>query len=107
MKNTIAYRSSLQVILGTLFAASIIANSAMSVTSLPLIAARDWKIFHEQGLDAEIILMSPALTVPAMISSEIDYFAGVGPGLVSASLSSAPCNRPKMRCANPKIKAST
>jgi ABC-type nitrate/sulfonate/bicarbonate transport system substrate-binding protein len=57
-----------------------IANSAMSVTSLPLIAAREWKIFYEQGLDAEIILMSPALTVPAMISGEIDYFAGVGAG---------------------------
>jgi ABC-type nitrate/sulfonate/bicarbonate transport system substrate-binding protein len=67
-----------------------IANSAMSVTSLPLIAARDWKLFHEQGLDAEIILMSPALTVPAMISGEIDYFAGVGPGVVSASLSGMP-----------------
>src|ERR1044071_6298644 len=67
-----------------------IANSAMSVTSLPLIAARDWKIFHEQGLDVEIILMSPAITVPAMISSEIDYFAGVGPGVVSASLSGMP-----------------
>jgi hypothetical protein len=25
-------------------------------------------------------LMSPAITVPAMISGEIDYFAGVGPG---------------------------
>ena len=67
-----------------------IANSAMSVTSLPLIAAREWKIFHEQGLDVEIILMSPALTVPAMISGEIDYFAGVGPGVVSASLSGMP-----------------
>ena len=52
----------------------------MSVTSLPLIAAREWKIFYEQGLDAEIILMSPGLTVPAMISGEIDYFAGVGAG---------------------------
>ena len=67
-----------------------IANSAMSVTSLPLIAARDWKLFHEQGLDVEIILMSPAITVPAMISGEIDYFAGVGPGVVSASLSGLP-----------------
>jgi ABC-type nitrate/sulfonate/bicarbonate transport system substrate-binding protein len=57
-----------------------IANSAMSVTSLPLVAARGWKIFREQGLDVEIILMSPAITVPAMISGEIDYFAGVGPG---------------------------
>jgi ABC-type nitrate/sulfonate/bicarbonate transport system substrate-binding protein len=67
-----------------------IANSAMSVTSLPLVAARDWKIFREQGLDVEIILMSPALTVPAMISGEIDYFAGVGPGVASASLSGLP-----------------
>ena len=67
-----------------------IANSAMSVTSLPLLAAREWKLFYEQGLDAEIILMSPALTVPAMISDEIDYFAGVGPGVGSASLSGMP-----------------
>ena len=34
--------------------------------------------------------MSPALTVPAMIAGEIDYFAGVGPGVVSASLSGLP-----------------
>ncbi len=67
-----------------------IANSALSVTSLPLIGARDWKLFHEQGLDVEIILMSPALTVPAMISGDIDYFAGVGPGVASASLSGMP-----------------
>ena len=67
-----------------------ISNSALSVTSLPLLAARDWRLFQERGLDAEIILMSPALTVPAMISGEIDYFAGVGPGVVSASLSGLP-----------------
>jgi ABC-type nitrate/sulfonate/bicarbonate transport system substrate-binding protein len=67
-----------------------IANSAMSVTSLALLAARDWKLFSERGLDAEIILMSPALTVPAMIAGEIDYFAGVGPGVVSASLGGLP-----------------
>ena len=34
--------------------------------------------------------MSPALTVPAMISGDIDYFAGVGPGVVSASLGGLP-----------------
>lgn len=67
-----------------------IANSAMSVTSLALLAAREWKLFQERGLDPEIILMSPAITVPAMISSEIDYFAGVGPGVASASLSGLP-----------------
>ncbi len=67
-----------------------ISNSAMSVTSLALLAAREWKLFQERGLDPEIILMSPAITVPAMISGEIDYFAGVGPGVVSASLSGLP-----------------
>ena len=67
-----------------------IANSAMSVTSLALLAARDWKLFYERALEPEIILMSPALTVPAMISGEIDYFAGVGPGVASASLSGLP-----------------
>jgi ABC-type nitrate/sulfonate/bicarbonate transport system substrate-binding protein len=67
-----------------------IANSAMSVTSLALLAAREWKLFSERGLEAEIILMSPAITVPAMIAGEIDYFAGVGPGVVSASLSGLP-----------------
>ncbi len=67
-----------------------ISNSALSVTSLALLAARDWKLFQERGLDVEIILMSPALTVPAMISGDIDYFAGVGPGVVSASLGGLP-----------------
>jgi ABC-type nitrate/sulfonate/bicarbonate transport system substrate-binding protein len=67
-----------------------IANSAMSVTSLPLLAAREWKLFHERGLDVEIILMSPAISVPAIVSGEIDYFAGVGPGVASASLSGLP-----------------
>jgi ABC-type nitrate/sulfonate/bicarbonate transport system substrate-binding protein len=67
-----------------------ISNSAMSVTSLGLLAAREWRYFQEGGLNVEIILMSPALTVPAMISGEIDYFAGVGPGVVSASLSGMP-----------------
>ncbi|HEX9455415.1 MAG TPA: ABC transporter substrate-binding protein [Candidatus Binatia bacterium] len=67
-----------------------ISNSAMSVTSLGLLAAREWRFFQEGGLNVEIILMSPALTVPAMIAGEIDYFAGVGPGVVSASLSGMP-----------------
>lgn len=67
-----------------------ISNSALSVTSLALLAAKEWKLFQERGLDPEIILMSPALTVPAMISGEIDYFAGVGPGVASASLSGMP-----------------
>src|SRR6185503_11740974 len=41
-------------------------------------------------LDVEIILMSPAISVPAIVSGQIDYFAGVGPGVASASLSGLP-----------------
>jgi ABC-type nitrate/sulfonate/bicarbonate transport system substrate-binding protein len=34
--------------------------------------------------------MSPAISVPAMVSGEIDYFAGVGPGAASASIAGLP-----------------
>ena len=67
-----------------------ISNSALSVTSLPLVAAREWKFFHEQGLEVEIILMSPAISASALMAGEVDYFAGVGPGSVSASLGGLP-----------------
>lgn len=67
-----------------------IANASLSVTALPLIAAKEWKLFEEQGFDPEIILISPAISAPALISEEIDYVAGVGPGSVSASLGGLP-----------------
>lgn len=67
-----------------------IANASLSVTALPLIAAKEWKLFEEQGFDPEIILISPAISAPALISREIDYVAGVGPGSVSATLGGLP-----------------
>lgn len=67
-----------------------IANASLSVTALPLIAAKEWKLFEEQGFDPEIILISPAISAPALISGEIDYVAGVGPGSVSATLGGLP-----------------
>ena len=50
-----------------------IANSAMSVTALPLVAAREWNFFRDQGLQAEVILMNPAISNPAIAAGEIDY----------------------------------
>ncbi|HSK31594.1 MAG TPA: ABC transporter substrate-binding protein, partial [Candidatus Limnocylindria bacterium] len=90
-----------------------ISNSSISVTSLPLLAARDWGLFRAQGLDVEIILMSPAISVPAMVSGEIDYFAGVGPGAASASIAGLPLRAVWVSSdrvsyslmANPKFKA--
>ena len=67
-----------------------IANSALSVTALPLVAAREWNFFREQGLHAEIIMMNPAISNPAIAGGEIDYVAGVGPGSVAATLAGLP-----------------
>jgi len=67
-----------------------IANASLSVTALPLIAAKEWRLFEEQDFDPEIILISPAISAPALISGEIDFVAGVGPGSVSASLGGLP-----------------
>ncbi len=67
-----------------------IANSALSLTALPLVAAREWGLFREQGLQVEIVLMNPAISNPAIAAGEIDYIAGVGPGSVAATLSGLP-----------------
>ncbi len=67
-----------------------IANSAVSVTALPLVAAREWGFFRGQGLEAEIIMIAPSVSAPALIGGEIDYVAGVGPGSVSATLGGLP-----------------
>ena len=32
-----------------------ISNATLSYSALPLVAAREWKLFQEQGLDVEII----------------------------------------------------
>jgi ABC-type nitrate/sulfonate/bicarbonate transport system substrate-binding protein len=67
-----------------------IANSALSVTALPLVAAREWNLFRQQGLQAEVIMMNPAISNPAIAAGEIDYIAGVGPGSVAATLAGLP-----------------
>ncbi len=64
-----------------------ISNANFSFTALPLIAARDWKLFTEQGLDVEIILMRSAAAAAALASGDLDYQSGIGPATVGASLS--------------------
>ena len=64
-----------------------ISNANFSFTALPLIAARDWKLFSEQGLDVEIILMRSAAAAAALASGELDYQSGIGPATVGATLS--------------------
>lgn len=63
-----------------------ISNATLSYSALPLIAAREWKFFQEQGLDVEIILMRSAAAVAALVSGDLDYQSGIGPASVSATL---------------------
>src|SRR5262245_60773048 len=63
-----------------------ISNAGLTITALPLLAARDWGTFTANGLDVEIIVMSPPLGAAAMAQGDIDYVAGVGPASVAATL---------------------
>lgn len=63
-----------------------ISNAGLTITALPLLAARDWGTFNANGLDVEIVVMSPPLGAAAMAQGDIDYVAGVGPASVAATL---------------------
>ena len=67
-----------------------ISNAGLTITALPLLAARDWGIFAANGFDAEIIVMAPSVAAAALAQGDIDYVAGVGPASVSATLSGLP-----------------
>jgi NitT/TauT family transport system substrate-binding protein len=61
-----------------------------SICCLHLFAAQQWKLFESNGLDVEIILMRPQAANAAMVSGDVDYFAGVGPNSVAATLRGLP-----------------
>ena len=63
-----------------------ISNAGFTITALPLLAAKDWGVFGANGLDVELIVMSPTLAAAAVAQVDIDYVAGVGPASVAATL---------------------
>ncbi len=67
-----------------------ISNAGFTITALPLLAAKDWGAFNANGLDVELIVMSPSLAAAALAQGDIDYVAGVGPASVAATLSGLP-----------------
>jgi ABC-type nitrate/sulfonate/bicarbonate transport system substrate-binding protein len=67
-----------------------ISNAGFTITALPLLAAKDWGVFSVNGLDVELIVMSPTLAAAAIAQGDIDYVAGVGPASVAATLSGLP-----------------
>jgi ABC-type nitrate/sulfonate/bicarbonate transport system substrate-binding protein len=62
----------------------------LTITALPLLAARDWGVFATNGLDVEIIVMAPSIAAAALAQGDVDYAAGVGPASVAATLSGLP-----------------
>lgn len=64
-----------------------ISNATLSYSALPLVAAREWKLFQEQGLDVEVILMRSAAAAAALASGDLDYQSGIGPASIGATLS--------------------
>jgi NitT/TauT family transport system substrate-binding protein len=64
-----------------------VSNANFSFTALPLIAARDWRLFAEQGLEVEVILMRSSAAAAALASGDLDYTTGIGPASISATLS--------------------
>ena len=63
-----------------------IAYPSNSICCVPLFAALQWKIFEENGLQAEIIQVRSQVGNIALAGGEIQYFAGVGPASLSATL---------------------
>jgi ABC-type nitrate/sulfonate/bicarbonate transport system substrate-binding protein len=67
-----------------------ISNAGFTITALPLLAAKDWGVFSTNGVDVELIVMSPTLAAAAVAQGDIDYVAGVGPASVAATLTGLP-----------------
>jgi NitT/TauT family transport system substrate-binding protein len=63
-----------------------IAYPSNTICCLPLFAALQWKIFEENGLQVEIIQVRSQIGNVALAAAEIQYFAGVGPASLSATL---------------------
>ena len=84
------------VVVGFLIASSVSAQEGLrkvriaypsnTICCLPLFGALKWKVFEENGLQAEIIQVRSQLAYPAMSSGEVPYVAGVGPASISATL---------------------
>lgn len=62
----------------------------LSLSSMPLLAARDLGLFAKNGVQAEVLLLTSQLSAVALNVGELDYVAGVGPGSVSATMAGSP-----------------
>jgi ABC-type nitrate/sulfonate/bicarbonate transport system substrate-binding protein len=88
--------ATLFVVLVTLWASPVVGQDKLTririaypsggICCLALYGAIQWKIFEENGLQAEIVQIRSQIGNMAMMANEIQYFTGVGPASVSATL---------------------
>ena len=67
-----------------------IAYAGPSLIALPFLAAQEWKLFSQNGLNTQLIVMTFTISIPALSAEQVDYLGGVGPATVSATLRGIP-----------------
>ena len=67
-----------------------IAYAGPSLIALPFLAAQEWKLFSQNGLSAQLIVMTFTISIPALSAEQVEYLGGVGPATVSATLRGIP-----------------
>src|SRR5215212_9093673 len=63
-----------------------IAYPSGGICCLALYGGIQWKYFEESGLQVEIVQIRSQIGNMALMANEIQYFSGVGPASVSATL---------------------
>jgi ABC-type nitrate/sulfonate/bicarbonate transport system substrate-binding protein len=73
---------------------AIIHIPTKSLTSMPLLFGKDKGFFTREGVDVDLVLMSPPTAIAALVAGELDFSTTVGVG-ISATMrdcrSSASC----------------
>jgi ABC-type nitrate/sulfonate/bicarbonate transport system substrate-binding protein len=67
-----------------------IAYAGPSLIALPLLAAQEWKLFSQNGLNTQLIVMTFTISIPALSADQVDYLGGVGPATVASTIKGIP-----------------
>jgi ABC-type nitrate/sulfonate/bicarbonate transport system substrate-binding protein len=71
---------------------AIIHIPTKSLTSMPVFFGKDKGFFAREGVDADLVLMSPPTAIAALVAGELDFSTTVGAG-ISASMRGLPIKR--------------
>ena len=63
-----------------------------SLTSMPLFFGKDKGFFSREGIDVDLVLMSPPTAIAALVAGELDFSTTVGAG-ISATMRGLPIKR--------------